>query len=98
MNPYCSEENRKRFNEILNNNKVVAVCSLGCPPCKKIKAQFNSNNIQFHETNISDPDNEELFYCIYEKSKSRYVPQIFHNGSYLGGFTEAMNHLNQGKF
>ena len=93
MNPYCSEENRKKVDEILNNNNLVVVSSLGCPPCKKIKGAFNSNSIKYHETDISNPDNEELFYCIYEKSKSRYVPQIFLDGKYLGGYAEAMSHF-----
>jgi glutaredoxin len=98
MNPYCSQEMRSKFENILTQNNLVVVSSLGCPPCKKIKQQFKENKISFHETDISDPDNEELFYCIYEKSKSRYVPQIFHNGSYIGGFTEGLNNLNEGKF
>lgn len=98
MNPFCSEEMRKKFDQILNQNKLVVISSLGCPPCRKIKELFKSNSINFFEADISNPDNEELFYCIYEKSKSRFVPQIFFEKSFIGGYTEGLNNFTEGKF
>jgi glutaredoxin len=98
MSSYCDMEMREKFDKILNENKLVVVSSTGCPPCKKIKKLFKDNSINFHETDITNPDNEDLFYCIYEKSKSRFVPQIFHNANYIGGYTEGLSHFLEGKF
>lgn len=98
MSAYCQPEMREKLDKILNENKVVVVSSLGCPPCKKIKKLFKDNSINFFDTDISHPDYEDLFYCIYEKSKSRFVPQIFLESQYIGGYTEGLSHFTQGKF
>lgn len=98
MSAYCQPELRERLDKILNENKLVVVSSLGCPPCKKIKKLLKDNSVNFYDTDISHPDHEDLFYCIYEKSKSRYVPQIFLNSNYIGGYSEGLNHFSEGKF
>ena len=98
MTSNCQPEMREKLDKILNENKLVVVSSLGCPPCRKIKKLFKDNSINFFDTDITNPDYEDLFQCIYEKSKSRYVPQIFMNANYIGGYTEGLNHFTEGKF
>jgi glutaredoxin len=98
MNPYCQPEMREKLENILRENKIVVISSLGCPPCRKIKTLLNKNSIKFFDTDISNPDYEELFYCVYEKSKSRYVPQIFFDTNYIGGYNEGVNYFIEGKF
>ena len=98
MDPYCNLEQREKVDKILSENKLVVFTSLGCPPCAQIKKLFNDNSIPFHNTDISHPENESLFYCIYEKSKSRYVPQVFLNKEYIGGYTEGLTHFTEGRF
>ncbi len=98
MSANCQPELREKFEKILNENKLVVVSSFGCPPCKQIKNLFNEKSVKFFDTDISNEEHEDLFHCIYEKSKSRYVPQIFYNSSYIGGYNEGSKYLSEGKF
>lgn len=98
MNFDCKSEMREKLETILKDNKVVLVSGLDCPPCKKIKKLFQDNSIKFFDADVGHPDNDELFYCIYEKSNSGFIPQIFLNSQYIGGYIEGITYFNQGKF
>jgi len=98
MNSKCDHKIREKFQKILEENKLVIITKLGCPPCLKIKKLFNENSINYFETDINHPDYENYFYCIYEKSRVSFVPQIFLNSNYIGGYTEALNDYVKGKF
>jgi len=45
-----------------------------------------------------NPEYEDFFYCIYDKSHVRFVPHIFLNSNYICGYTEGLNYLVRGKF
>lgn len=98
MNSKCSPESRKILENILSDNKIVLISHLGHPLCEKITKLFKHNSIDFLELDILHPDNEYLIYCLDEKTKSRFKPQLFLNSQYIGGYTEGLNHFVLGKF
>lgn len=98
MNSHCLAESKEKLDKLLGINKLVVISKLGHSPSNKIKKLLKENSIEFYEADITHPDFEDLFPCIYEKSKVRFAPQIFFNTEYIGGYTEGLNYLVQGKF
>lgn len=94
---YCSEETRKYVEEIISKNKVVYVSILGNIPCRKLKNELEKNSVDYAEIDVSGPEKEELFICIFEKSRNRYVPQVIHHGKFVGNYFDSMDYINKGK-
>lgn len=62
-----------------------------CPFCDQAKALLKMKGIEFEERNISkDWTREQLLEAVPE---ARTVPQIFLDGTLIGGFTELRKHL-----
>lgn len=97
MNSHCTPELRKRFEKILSDNRVVIITKLGYTSCKKIEKLLKDNSIDYFEADMTHPDYKDLYYCVKEKTKSRFVPLIFLNADYIGGYTEGLNYFVQGK-
>jgi glutaredoxin len=65
-----------------------------CPWCVKAKALLTNNGIEYTETLVNGPGVKEE---IERKAgrEIRTVPQIFIDGSYIGGYTDLEKYLNQ---
>lgn len=96
MSSYCDLETQNSIQRILNANKILLLTSIGCPACVDAKKLLDKNNFAFHSIDISKEENEKYFHCIYDITKSHYVPQVFINNKYIGGYRE-LTYLNQSK-
>ena len=62
-----------------------------CPYCVQAKALLTSKGIEFEERNINEGwTKEQLLEAV---PNARTVPQIFLDGTLIGGFTELRQHL-----
>lgn len=62
-----------------------------CPYCDQAKALLTQKGIKFEERKIGDGwSKEDLLEAV---PTARTVPQIFLDGSLIGGFTELKKHL-----
>jgi glutaredoxin len=64
-----------------------------CNFCDDAKALLQGNNETFVEYNIQSPSSKWLLYLL-KRSSITTVPQIFHNGDHVGGYTELKEYLN----
>ena len=67
--------------------KQIEIYTTGnCPYCIRAKALLKAKNLKFKELDvIREP---ELMTEMIERSKNRTVPQVFINGTSIGGFDE----------
>lgn len=91
----CDEESMKQFNKLINDSNILVFSLPGCPACVKAKKLLSDLNHSFtyHELSHSD---ENFFSCIYDKTNSATVPQIFVNRKFIGGFRELTYLTNTG--
>jgi glutaredoxin 3 len=72
-------------------NKVVIWSKYHCSNCDQAKALLIQRGIEFEERKIGDGyTKEELLEAV---PTARTVPQIFIDGTLVGGFTELKKHL-----
>lgn len=64
-----------------------------CNFCDQAKALFKGANLPYSEFNIQSPSSKWLLYLL-KRSSITTVPQIWHNGEYIGGYTELKEYLN----
>ena len=64
-----------------------------CNFCDQAKALLQGANLQYTEYNIQSQSSKWLLYLL-KRSSITTVPQIFHNGEYIGGYTELKEYLN----
>ncbi len=77
------------FNKILNDNNIVVWGTKGCGACVKAKQLLKNKNFAFHEEDLSATD-QDIQECVLNVTNSPYVPQIFVNKKFIGGY----DHLN----
>ena len=71
--------------------KAVVWSKYHCPFCDQAKALLTQKGIAFEEKKIGDGyTKEELLEAV---PNARTVPQIFLDGTLIGGFTELKQHL-----
>ena len=72
--------------------KAIVWSKYHCPFCDQAKALLSQKGIPFEERKIGDGwSKEEL---LEEIPTARSVPQIFIDGTLIGGFNELKAHLN----
>ena len=64
-----------------------------CTFCDQAKALLKGANLPYSEFNIQSPSSKWLLYLL-KRSSITTVPQIFHNGEYVGGYTELKEYLD----
>lgn len=84
----CDEKSKQLFDQYLKNNKITVMSTIGCPACVDAKKLLESSKLIYGTIDLSDDENEKLFHCLYDITKSHYVPQIFINNKYIGGYRE----------
>lgn len=71
--------------------KAVVWSKDSCPFCVQAKALLESRGIEFEERNVSqDWTREQLLEAV---PNARTLPQIFLDGTHIGGFTDLRSHL-----
>ena len=90
MSSNCTERAKTLRDDYLNNNKIFLLSGRYCGYCHKAKNLLKQKNIEFKEIDIQDPNfddlNDELISCFYEKTKSLYIPQVFVQTQFIGGY------------
>lgn len=89
----CDTDAKKIFDEFIKSHKIIIMSTNGCPACVDAKKLLDVNNFKYSNLDLSDDKNEKLFYCLYDITRSHYVPQVFVNSKYIGGFKE-LSYLN----
>lgn len=88
MSAECDTQSKELLDKMLKDNKIVVVSGVGCGACVKAKKILKSANIPYFEHDLTNSSDDGLFACIYDKTKSRYIPQIFINSKFIGGASE----------
>lgn len=75
--------------KFIADNKVMVFSKSYCPFCKKVKAIFDSLNVQYlaHELDLVD-NGAELQEALLQKSGQKTVPNVYINGQHLGGASD----------
>lgn len=83
------------FYKILSDNKIVVWSAPGCGACVRAKQLLKTNNIQYHEQDLSESD-DVLQTCLMETTKYNFIPQVFVDKKFIGGYNEVRNMVSQG--
>jgi glutaredoxin 3 len=90
MSSSCTDRAKSLRDDYLNNNKIFLLSGRYCGYCHKAKNLLKQRNIEFLDIDIQNPSNEdlndELITCFYEKTKSLYIPQVFIESKFIGGY------------
>jgi glutaredoxin len=60
-----------------------------CEFCKKAKARLESLGLEYRESLLDTPEKQHSF----REAGFKTVPQIYHNGSLIGGFNDLVRWL-----
>jgi glutaredoxin 3 len=75
--------------------KAIVWSKYHCPYCDQAKALLTQKGIEFEEKKVGDGyTKEDLLEAV---PTARTVPQIFLEGTLIGGFTELKQHLTESK-
>lgn len=58
-----------------------------CPYCVRAKELLKQRGIPFTEVKVEEDDDAQ-WEALYQLSKMRTMPQIFHNDTLIGGYNE----------
>ena len=67
-----------------------------CPFCQNAKKLLEEKHIEYEEV-VLDNREEEL-QELRQKTNQRTVPQIFVNGTFIGGYSELVEFFESGEF
>lgn len=82
----CEEKHKERFNNLLIKNKIFVLSMPNCKACELAKKLLNENKIKYGTVDITS--DEDLFTCVYEKTRLNFLPQIFVNSKFIGSYNE----------
>ena len=68
----------------------------GCPYCTKIKEVYNMNRWSYNEMKLDVNFDRNQFYAEFGMGST--FPQVIIGGQKVGGCTDAVNHLREGRF
>ena len=68
----------------------------GCPYCTKIKEGYNMNRWSYNEMKLDVKFGRDAFYA--EFGHGATFPQVIIGGQKVGGCTDAVKYLREGKF
>lgn len=73
--------------------KAIVWSKKDCPNCDKAKALLKTRDIEFEERKIGlDWTTEQL---LEQVPSARSVPQVFLNGTHIGGYTELQKYFEE---
>ncbi|KAI5741643.1 hypothetical protein M8J76_015665 [Diaphorina citri] len=83
----------------ISSNKIVIFSKTTCPYCTKIKEKFNSVQQPFKaiELDLLGEDGARIQDALYEKTKQKTVPNIFINGTHVGGCDSTLKLFENGE-
>jgi glutaredoxin len=73
--------------------KITIWSKLNCPACERAKALCELTDIEFEVLTVGvDKTREQLLEAV---PNARSVPQIFVDGSHVGGYQDLVDHLDK---
>jgi len=79
----------KSLNDFINEHKVILFSKSKCPYCTNMKEYFKKKGISYQLVELDKPENQALQPVLIQRTKHETVPQIFVDGNFIGGTTEA---------
>ncbi|EDO38228.1 predicted protein [Nematostella vectensis] len=77
---------QRLIEDSINNNAVMIFSKSFCPFCKKVKAIFESINVQYTAMELDLVDNGPAIQeALLEKSGQKTVPNVYIRGNHVGG-------------
>ncbi len=77
------------WQNMLNDNKIIVVGADFCPACVKAKHLLKKGNYRHTDYNISgEYENMVMQECIFPTTRSNFIPQVFVNKKFIGGYSE----------
>lgn len=89
------KQNCDEFFKIISNNKIVVWSAPGCGACVRAKQILKSNGIDYHEQDLSESD-DTLQTCLMSHTRYNFIPQVFVDKKFIGGFTEVRKMVSDG--
>jgi glutaredoxin len=71
--------------------KSVIYTKKSCTYCEEAKSLLELKNIEYRELEVTRPEVLDQLLELVPEAKT--VPQIFIEGTYIGGYTELVEHL-----
>jgi glutaredoxin 3 len=71
----------------INAEKVLVYGMQGCLACVKAKDLLFKNSVKYSDMLITEMDDNDQE-CLFAITRSSFVPQIFINSRYIGGYNE----------
>ena len=82
---------------LLGQNKIVVFSKTTCPFCVKVKDLFKDMNQEFVTVELDTVENgEEIKKYLIEETKHTTVPNVFINGSHIGGYDSTLKAQKDG--
>lgn len=74
--------------------KIEIYTTTTCPYCVRAKMLLDSKSLTYTEIDVSNPSMREI---MTKRANRHTVPQIFINGSHIGGCDDLISLNNQGE-
>lgn len=82
----------------IKDNKVMLFVKSTCPFCAKVKELFNSLNEQYAAIELDKMDDGTAIRdVLYNRTGQRTIPNVYVNGTHLGGCDSTMNAHKDGR-
>jgi glutaredoxin 3 len=82
--PLCAE-----FENLMKDHDIIVVGADFCPACVKAKDMLKKENFNHLDFNIAgEHESNVMQECILPKTHTNYIPQVFVNKKYIGGYSE----------
>ena len=87
MAPISTENDPVKVVETyISNNQVMIFSKSYCPFCKRVKALFDGLNVEYTALELDLEENgESIQAALANKSGQKTVPNVYINGTHIGG-------------
>ena len=65
-----------------------------CPWCDRVKDLVNSTGFEYTYTDVGESEKAQQ---MFRQNNYRTVPQVFHDGEYIGGYEATNKYLKENK-
>jgi glutaredoxin 3 len=73
----------------IDKNKITIFSKTNCNFCTKAQELLNMSNISYIDINIDNIENSNIFFqLLKQKTNHKTLPNIFINGTHIGGYSE----------
>ncbi|KAJ2850348.1 Glutaredoxin [Coemansia brasiliensis] len=99
--PATSKAATELVKQLIAKNRVMVFAKSYCPYCHRAEAALKERNIKFEAMDLDtrkEGDGNVIQESLLALTGQRTVPNIFANGHHIGGCSETLDALANGKF